>query len=488
MSGEKQVRLRESEYHRLMQTARQVEQDQSQARLLQQQLQQAQDNIQSLRRAADKREQAFEQTINSLSSDLQTTTREFQQRLAGQQKAFAEKVRQLDQRLAHQQQDFSRSVERLDERLEHQQQEFRQRFQQLDGQLNQQRTEYLELISQQSAYIDQQFARINQQQRTAELHAAQWIADSRLLLDYIEQNQQHQKFAPGELDALKSELTMTNGNLQQGQAQAAIATGQALYGKALKLQAEIEFRQMEWDTYYGEAIKTAREHLAELEVQQTAKWLFETEQGNQELYAEIDYWSDGALNALKARVEQSIEILEQESLPLTLEDLKQRIQLHQTSQAELDSLITLAKERLIASQLRVSIAEDLLDELDRSGWQLVESVWQGEQEDGKGWKNSYHLKLSDLGGNEMITVILPEDTPLGQIENRVQFAYYPKDNNDRRFAATQTERLNDTLHRLGLTQERLQCVPGHERTMRGDESRRDFTKVSAMRPTRKTDQ
>jgi hypothetical protein len=84
----------------------------------------------------------------------------------------------------------------------------------------------------------------------------------------------------------------------------------------------------------------------------------------------------------------------------------------------------------------------------------------------------------------MITIVLPEETPVGAIENRIQFAYYPRDNNDAKFAARQTERLGRTLAKLGLTQEGLRCVPGHERTIRGDEVRRDFAKIGATAPER----
>jgi len=279
-------------------------------------------------------------------------------------------------------------------------------------------------------------------------------------------------------------LAIGRTNLQQGHHEAAISTGQQLCGKALRLQAEIEMRALEWDAYYSEALTGARRQLAELDSQQSARWTFDTEQGSQELDAEIDYWSDGAITQLKGRIEQAIATLEAQPQQLTLDDLKHHIDASQEAQAELEGIVTAAKERLIASQLRVTIAQDLLDELDASGWTLDECVWEGEVSDGKGWKNSYHLRLRDLGGNEMITVILPEDTPSGAIENRVQFAYYPHDNNDARFAANQTARLNDTLRALGLSQQQLQCVPGHETTIRGDEQRRDFEGIRTKQAQR----
>lgn len=453
MSGEKEVRLREGEYRRLMNAAHQVENEQSRASALEGQLRQAQRQIDEQRRAADRRHQEFERSIGNLSAELQATTRDFQARLTEQGAEFARRVGQLDQRL------------------------------------DEQRREYRSLIAEQAAHVEQQFARIAAQRRSAAQLAGQWLADAQTILDYIEQHQRHQQFASGELDDLKQKLLMGRGNLAAGHEQTAIGTGQDLYGEALKLQAEIEFRQQEWDAWYGEALTQVRAQLAALEVQQVARWSFDTEQGAQDLNAEIDYWSDGALSALKARLTDSLHRLEQGRATLTLADLKAEVEANRPVQAELEQIVTSAKERLIASQLRVNIAQDILGELEEQGWELQEHVWEGQDlDDGKGWKNGYHLKLRHRGGNEMITIVLPEETPLGSIENRVQFAYYPKNHNDATFAAQQTRELSETLAQLGLTQQGLQCVPGHERTIRGDEARRDFAKVRGTAPTTRRDQ
>lgn len=355
MSGEKEVRLRESEYHRLMNAARRVENEPSRAAALAAQLRQAQRRMEEQRAAADQRQQAFAGAIGNLSQELQASTRDFHQQLQAQRTEYTRGLEQLDQRLAGQ------------------------------------RQEYLGLIAEQAAQVEQQFARIEQHRRDARQAAAQWLADARVILDYIDQHQRHTQFAPGQLDLLNGDWTLSRRNLDAGHEQAAIATGQALYAKAIKLQAEIEFRQLEWDTFFNEAITGARAQLATLEAQRSARWVIDTEQGSQELEAEIDYWSDGALSALQTRVEQAIATLEQQPPTLTLDDLKHQIATNQEALADLERIITGAKERLIASQLRVTIAQDLLDDLGRSGWALEDSVWEGETADGKGWKNSYHL-------------------------------------------------------------------------------------------------
>lgn len=448
MSGEKEVRLRECEYHRLMKAAEKVEQSETIQQNLQYHLEEARQRIQENSLDTEKRRKAMEKTLKKLSTEMQQQTRDFQQKLQAQQEAFAADLEGVGKRL------------------------------------DAQRKEYQELISTQSALMEAKFASLDAAQRGKEERAKQWLEDSGTLLDYIEKHQRHGKFAPGELEILKGDFERSRTNVKNGDFETAIATGQALYTKALRLQAEIEFRQTEWDACYNDALNGLRKRLAEMEAEKTARWIFETEEGKKELDAELDYWTDEGLARLRQEALKEISLLENNRADLSLADLQQLSQKGQLLEGELLDLVTLAKERLVASQLRVNIAQDVVQGLADSGWELEESLWEGEGSDGRGWKNSYHMKMRDLAGNEMVTIILPEERPRGEIENRLQFAYFPKSHNDARFAAAQTRKLNETLGSLGITQSPLQCVPGHERTLRADETRRDFEKIRNTKPVR----
>lgn len=432
MSGEKEVRLREGEYHRLMNTVKQSEVQQQRLQTLDRELAQARQQMQAKQQQTEQRQREFDRTVNKLSQELQATTREYQQNLRG----------------IHQK---------------------------LDGQ----RSEYLELIAQQAAHMQHQFDKIARKEQSAKVAAEQWLQDAGHVLDYIATHQRHQQFAPGELQTLQSELNQSQNTAHQGHYQAAIATGQALYGKALKLQAEIEYKQLEWDSHHQLALEGIRKQLAEVDLQQQASWDFtDTEsQSSQAIAAEIDYWTDGVLSAFQEQLQQQCAQLENTNEILTIDTLKQYIEQAPEREAELNAIVEQAKARLIASQLRTNIAEDLVEELASAGWQVQDSAWQGEEADGKGWRNSLHIKLKDMGDNEMITIVMPDEPRRGEVENRVQFAYYPHQNNDRHFANDQTRKLNGVLQKLELSDQPLQCVKGHEMTHRADEARRDFAKI-----------
>lgn len=281
MSGEKEVRLREGEYHRLMNTVKQSEVQQQRLQTLDRELAQARQQMQAKQQQTEQRQREFDHTVNKLSQELQATTREYQQNLRG----------------IHQK---------------------------LDGQ----RSEYLELIAQQAAHMQHQFDKIARKEQSAKVAAEQWLQDAGHVLDYIATHQRHQQFAPGELQTLQSELTQSQNTAHQGHYQAVIATGQALYGKALKLQAEIEYKQLEWDSHHQLALEGIRKQLAEVDLQQQASWDFtDTEsQSSQAIAAEIDYWTDGALSAFQEQLQQQCAQLENPTEILTLDTLKQYIE------------------------------------------------------------------------------------------------------------------------------------------------------------------
>jgi len=87
-----------------------------------------------------------------------------------------------------------------------------------------------------------------------------------------------------------------------------LARSVAVVDLAVMLQAEIEMRALEWDAYYSEALTGARRQLAELESQETARWTFDTDQGSQELDAEIDYWTDGALTLFEDGAQRDLDL------------------------------------------------------------------------------------------------------------------------------------------------------------------------------------
>jgi hypothetical protein len=332
-----------------------------------------------------------------------------------------------------------------------------------------------------AARVSDGFAAIARKERNAGEFAEQWLRDSRVIIEHIDTSLRHRKFAPGAMETLRTALARSEENVARGVFEAAIATAQALYADALRVQADIEFRQMQWDAWFAEVQTSSRKLLAEIAVQEAARWVFGVENSENEMKAEIDYWSDGALTRLKTAIHDDLRRCEQTE-DVDTETLQTMARNNADRHEDLRLLVEKARDRLFASVMRISLAQDVAEQLATSGWNVKEGTWQGAETDAKGGeRNSYHLKFTDVADNEIVTVILPEEDERGDVQNRIQFAYFPKDMNDARFAGAQTAILNRTLREMGAVDgSELTCVAGHERTTRGDEARRDFATVKRV--------
>jgi hypothetical protein len=331
----------------------------------------------------------------------------------------------------------------------------------------------------------QRFAQLDERDAASQAYAEQWLQGAEAVIAHIRDHQPHEKFAPGKLEALEQDARISRENIRRGEFAAAVATAQALYRQARQAHAGIADLQAAWDDWLARAEKSAATLLAELDAQKIARWIIasdEDENGGHEMDAEIDYWSEGALSALCAAVREREETLRGGAAALGVEDLKKVLAVFDEARSTLTGIVEQAKERQFSSIVRANIAQTLADSLAEDGWQVVDGAWEGAAGDARGGlANGYHLKLQDVSGNgnEIVAIVTPEAGDDGKMRNTVRFAYFARDNNDTRFAARQTARLNERLHDLQLAEGDLRCVQGHEHTHRGDERRRDFEAVRA---------
>jgi len=435
MSGEKYVNVTERDYHHLMNSAKQVEQSKAQVEALDRQLQGQRAALQQQRLSEAQRQQAFDKTVNQLSSELQNSTRQMQR----QQAIFASNV-----------EDLSR-------------------------QLKSQRAEYLTLFEQQAEHVQQQFAALAKTTADHQQLANRWLDDADLLLNHIQTQQQHERFFPGALAELRAQQHMAQTNVAQGVYQAAIASAQQLFIAAQKLSSDVEMAQREWDAFYQLLETEATALLAKMKTNQQSFQI--TFAGASEpLTVDLDYWSQGAYSAFLAELEQTLNVKHLQTLDT--QALKQRLMQIDQDKAKEAASLEHAKEAVIASQLRFNMANELSSSLANAGWQIEDGIYEGcEIDSAHGHRNAYHMKLKNLAGDEMVTIITPVPNA-GKIENQLTFAYYPHNQFDQRFHSVQTDKLNQIIQQeLQLSQENLKCVPGQEHTLSASPVRKNFEQI-----------
>jgi hypothetical protein len=491
MSGVKDaiVNLRQSEYNRIMNSCRRA------------------DNIEAgISSRLEQANSRLRQQMDNQLGQMQQRHNRFEGALSNMSGEMRRIEKQNQANLRRMAKDFNHGMNRLDKKIQQQQREYRQKFAEHDQHLaahdrmleqqaeaiREQRNEYLTLIQQQGEHfaqaLDQQRRELQGQIQTIQEHikakeqhaqgqAQQWLQDTEALLKGIDESYDHQKFKPGELAKLQNELLMAQNNIAQGHYEAAISTTQRTYLHTQELRLELERLTLEWNAYLTAARQNAAEVLAACETYQTAQFTFDTEEGAEEVAAEVDFWTHGALSKLREQVAEEQNRLDKPDT-LSLEDLKQSIARSEQRRLESEQLVEQAKEALIASQLRNNIAQSIEAALQNAGWEVVDSCYQGED-----FRGALHVKLQDLSNDELVTIITPEEAADKTIRNRLNIQFFDKSRNDEQFRQERLKRIVDKLTEEDLQCNQPQCAPGTENQPARDVEQLDFDKVRAKAVT-----
>ncbi|KHD10556.1 hypothetical protein PN36_06760 [Candidatus Thiomargarita nelsonii] len=487
MSGVKDaiVNLRQSEYNRIMNSCRRA------------------DNIEAgISKRLEKTSSHLRQQMDSQIGQMQQRHNQFESALSnmsGEVRRIEKKNQDNLRRIAK---DFNNGINQLDKKIKQQQREYMQKFAEHDKHLaahdrileqhaqaiREQRHEYITLIQQQGEHfaqaLDEQRRELQGQIQTIQDHivakeqhaqgqARQWLQDTQALLKVIDESYDHQKFKPGELAKLQNELQIAENNISQGHYEAAISTTQRTYLHTQELRLELERLTLEWNAYLTAARQSAAEVLAACDTHQTAKFTFDSE----EVAAEVDFWTHGALSKLRQQVAEEQNKLDKPD-NLSLDELKQSIAHSEQWRQESEALVEQAKEALIASQLRNNIAQSIEAALEDAGWDVVDSTYEGEDHRG-----ALHLKLQNLATDELVTIITPEKAPDQTIRNHLNIQFFDKNNNDEAYRQERLNRIMEKLRDEELDCSQPQCAPGTENQPAREVERLDFEKVRAKAVT-----
>lgn len=422
MSGEKRkyVSIEEQELQRLRE-------QESRLRSVQQDLperlnavrEQARQEFQQRLAPLEQRTARQEQEVQKFKSNLKDLEQNTNRRLQQQRQEFQAAVRDSEYR---QQQALQRETNRLESAM---QEGFEQQRREYLRIAQEQRQEYRQLIAQQDRkftqligeerqarergqqILQQQLDNIEQDRQRKSQLAGDLLADVEAIWQQINRDYQHQRFAPGKLAELRRGLEMAQSNIQAGVSEAAIATSQQTYLDLADLRLELEQKEQEWLLLYNAALADLKSLIVEVQANRLCE--VEVGQGNeaQKFKLEVDYWTNGRLS----EYEQALQQLEGQLLAgegtLTTEQVKELGEKIVALQPTLGVIVEQAKLAILSSQLRVEIAERVVDVLSSLGYTLVnpeaDAVYEGSDQ-----RNAYVVKVKNIAGDEVVTVISPE--------------------------------------------------------------------------------
>jgi hypothetical protein len=269
------------------------------------------------------------------------------------------------------------------------------------------------------------------------------VGDVRVLHDAIAASLPHERFVPGQLGRLTNRLANAEASVAAGTGETALAQAQELYLSLAELRAEIEFRDAEWRAAHQTAV-AAVTALAQ-QISYNSLIMVTDEESDVSAELDVDYWSDGELAAIRKEADQLTARVNQEADPPTLAELRD---ISERSVVALDdrlsAAVALARTRQWASQVRVNMAETVVDVLEAiSGY-----VWDGDATfAGDDQREAFYSKLTHPDQSEIVVEVAPDEDGKSCV---VRVMSYETGNPDESQRVARVHAVADSLREHGL--------------------------------------
>ncbi|MBQ9940008.1 MAG: hypothetical protein IJO74_00500 [Clostridia bacterium] len=300
-----------------------------------------------------------------------------------------------------------------------------------------------------------------------------WINQAEAFFADIEQYR-HDMFTPNQLARLRGHIAQVQQDMQSEAYQSAIASARSIFNQAVDLKERVVQAEIEWAHYHTQFQQAFADLRSELYYHQTMQFIINTEAGEEHIDANIDYWSNGSLSSIAEAIEQMTEIMERiNDVPTT--ELIAMLERIKEQRSLLDKARENAKDALISSQMRAEMASTMAEHLQMAGWEFVGYTYEGSE-----LNAALHVKFRDNMGNEIVTVISPQNHQ-GELCNNMQVNFFDPYNNDESMRGIWVDGILERLREAGLNVGRPITKPGFEIRQSDNEAVRDLEATASRR-------
>lgn len=349
------------------------------------------------------------------------------------------RLREQESRLGRLQSDLPQRLDAIRRQVER---EMESRIVPIENRLRQQERETRDMKGQ----IEAIMAEARQKKETAR----KFFVDLTKILEETE-DLPHGRFAPGKLDAIRRHIDDAKRNYEGNMPEASLSTAQKAYWDIADLQAEVLKKHREFMLTYQTALQEARLLLEEARANR--KYQLELGEGDDKevLALEVDYWTRGELSAYEKEVKTLERELTNSENTLATEQVKEILARIEGMKPGLMEIVERARQNILASQLKVNIAEMVVESLKEQGFSLENAAYVGEDE-----RNSYVAKVKNIAGSEVVTVISPVQGEVGK--NVVSIHSYDETFVDEASLRQRAHEVQSILNKEGLVAESPECV------------------------------
>jgi len=236
--------------------------------------------------------------------------------------------------------------------------------------------------------------------------ANEWLQAASVLEQFILENYDHNRFTPGEVRRYESRLIQAQNNLTQNLPESAITAAQEVYNNFSELRLELEKRQTEYKFLLNRVHLEAQSLVALFKSNQVVPAI--DLEGNPLPYnITVDYWTVGELEHLTQEFYGVLNEMVDTLQPAPSNELNELITHYfPCIEDKVADIVFTARMKVINAQLRMNIAEIVVQALSGQGYALDASYFLSGDE-----RDAYQANLINYEGSQVVVKVDP-------VENR----------------------------------------------------------------------
>jgi hypothetical protein len=293
--------------------------------------------------------------------------------------------------------------------------------------------------------LQEGLSELRQDRDRAGVIARALVADDRILYEALDADLPHEQFAPGRLAELRPRLLLAEESLASGLSEAAAAQAQELCLQLTALRTEIEFRAQDWQRARETALQEVARLRGEISSSASVQAIDQAGALLEGVSLDVNFWSGGELSELEGEVAEVTRRAEAAGDPPTTEELRAMTERDLPElDARLTAIIARAGARHIGSQVRVNLAELVVETLEG----VTGYLWDGEGTyAGDDQRREFYAKLRHPDTSEIVVEIAPDESGEAYLLRVLSREAGEPDESER---VKRVHDLTDSLRGLGL--------------------------------------
>ncbi len=302
------------------------------------------------------------------------------------------------------------------------------------------------IIARQDTYQETEFVKVEA--------AQQWLNRCLIMADFIQNQFDHERFAPGRLNRILYNLNFSESNLAEGFPESSLQGSQQLYLELSDLHFELEQMLIQWQSKYEKSYSEIQAIILQMSsnVDVSALGLQGEELPDQ---LNLNFWTNGRFLQLLEHCRQLSGYMIQDQNLLSLDDLDRLYsQILPVIRDSFESIVYDARLNALNSQLRMNIAEKALQALENHGFTL-DTAGYAEND----MRSQFNAHLDCPDGSQVTIQVLPTAKSAEELSNElVMITTHPYLKTEHE-ARLQWDELSQSLSQLDLKVGRPDLMP-----------------------------